>query len=167
MLNFDDRIIYERSGNHMQKIEFDSEPLLQEFQFALLCSLKDPKRELNKACSVIGERFGDIDIKFSSLDEFANYFQNFLKDYLNIADGVSVKYENHVLTIDIEGCKFCPANTKFKIEKKQGAVCPLGGILRGALKNVDGKIKLFRWKNTEKPPGTIGICTTSYEIVIE
>ncbi len=153
----------------MQKIEFDSEPLLQEFQYALLCSLKDPQRELNKACSVIGERFGDKDIKISSLDEFANYFQDFLKDYLKMAEGVSIKYnnENHVLTIDIEGCKFCPANTKFKLEKKQGAVCPLGGLLRGALKNVDGKIKSFRWKNTEKSPTTIGICTTSYEIVIE
>lgn len=151
----------------MQKIEFDSEPLLQEFQFALLCSLKDPKRELNKACSVIGERFGGRAVPVSSLDEFANYFQDFLKGYLNIADGVSVKYENHVLTIDIEGCKFCPANTKFKREKKSGAVCPLGGLLRGALKNINGKIKSFRWKNTEKPPGTIGICTTNYEIVIE
>ena len=153
----------------MQKIEFDSEPLLQEFQYALLCSLKDPQRELNKACSVIGERFGDKDIKISSLDEFANYFQDFLKDYLKMAEGVSIKYnnENHVLTIDIEGCKFCPANTKFKLEKKQGAVCPLGGLLRGALKNVDGKIKSFRWKNTENPPVTIGSCTTSYEIVIE
>jgi hypothetical protein len=86
-----------------------------------------------------------------------------------MAEGVSVKYndENHILLVDISGCKFCPANTKFKLEKKKGAVCPLGGLLRGALKNVDGKIKSFRWKATEKPPGTIGICTTSYEIVIE
>jgi hypothetical protein len=153
----------------MKKIEFDSEPLLQEYQYALLCSLKDPQRELNKACSIIGERFGDLDIKFSSIDDFATYFQDFLKDYLKMAEGVSVNYnsENHVLTIDIEGCKFCPANTKFRREKKQDAVCPLGGLLRGALKNVNSKIKSFRWKNTEKPPGTIGICTTSYEIVIE
>ncbi|MFX1518316.1 MAG: hypothetical protein ACFFCD_00110 [Promethearchaeota archaeon] len=152
----------------MQKIEFDSEPLFQEYWYTLLCSLKDPQRELNKACSAIGERFGDKSVKIKDLDEFASYFQDFLKDYLKMAEGVSVKYnnENHVLTIDIAGCKFCPANTKFKIEKKQGAVCPLGGLLRGALKNVDGKIK-SRWKATEKPPGTIGICTTSYEIVIE
>ena len=154
----------------MHKIEFDDEPLLQEYQYALLCSLKDPQRELNKACSVIGERFGgNGDAKISSLDEFASYFQDFLKDYLKMAEGISVKYnnENHLLTIDIEGCKFCPANTKFKREKKQGAVCPLGGLLRGALKNVNGKIKAFRWKNTEKPPGAIGICTTSYEVVLE
>jgi len=153
----------------MQKIEFDSEPLLQEYWYCLLCSLKDPQRELNKACSVIGERFGEKDVKIKDLDEFASYFQDFLKDYLKMAEGVSVKYndENHILSIDINGCKFCPANTKFKLEKKQGAVCPLGGLLRGALKNVDGKIKNFRWKATEKPPGTIGICNTSYEIVIE
>jgi len=153
----------------MQKIEFDSEPLLQEYWYSLLCSLKDPQRELNKVCGVIGERFGDKGVKIKDLDEFASYFQDFLKDYLKMADGVSVKYndENHLLSIDINGCKFCPANTKFKIEKKQGAVCPLGGLLRGALKNVNGKIKSFRWKNTEKPPETIGICTTSYEIVIE
>ena len=152
----------------MQKIEFDSEPLLQEYWYTLLCSLKDPQRELNKACSVIGERFGDKDVKIRDLAEFANYFQDFLKDYLKMAEGVSVKYndENHILSVDINGCKFCPANTKFKLEKKQGAVCPLGGLLRGALKNVDGKIKSFRWKATEKPPGTIGICTSSYEIVI-
>jgi len=53
------------------------------------------------------------------------------------------------------------------VEKKLGAVCPLGGLLRGALKNIESKIKSFRWKNTEKPPVTIGSCTTSYEIVIE
>jgi len=153
----------------MQKIEFDSEPLLQEYWYSLLCSLKDPQRELNKACGVIGERFGGRPTPVSSLDDFASYFQDFLKDYLKMAEGVSVNYnnENHVLTIDIEGCKFCPANTKFKREKKLGAVCPLGGLLRGALKNINGKIKSFRWKNTEKPPETIGICTTSYEIVIE
>jgi hypothetical protein len=152
----------------MQNIEYD-EPLIQEYQYALLCSLKDAKRELNKACSIIGERFGGNNADISSLTEFAGYFQEFLKDYLKMAEGVSVNYnnENHVLTINIEGCKFCPANTKFKQEKKQGAVCPLGGLLRGALKNVNGKIKAFLWKATEKPPGTIGICKTSYEVVFE
>ena len=130
----------------MKKIEFDSEPLLQESWYSLLCSLKDPQRELNKACGVIGERLGGKDVKSSSMDEFASYFQDFLKEYLKIAEGVSVKYnnENHILTVDIEGCKFCPANTKFRREKKQGAVCPLGGLLRGALKNVNGKIVSFR-----------------------
>lgn len=153
----------------MQKIEFDNDPLLQEYWYSLLCSLKDPQRELNKACGVIGERFGDKGVKIKDLNDFASYFQDFLKDYLKIADGVSVKYndETHILSIDINGCKFCPANTKFKREMKQGAVCPLGGLVRGALKNIDGKIKSFRWKATEKPPGTIGICTTSFEIVIE
>ena len=100
---------------------------------------------------------------------FGAIFQDFLKDYLKMVEVVSVEYynENHLLTIDIEGCKFCPVNTKFKVEKKLGAVCPLGGLLRGALKNVESRRKSFRWKNTEKPPVTIGSCTTSYEIVIE
>jgi hypothetical protein len=152
----------------MQKIEF-VEPLLQEYQYALLFSLKDPQRELNTAARKVGERFGGKGLQIKDLDEFSLLFADFLKNYLKMVETVFVDYnkDTHVLSVSIEGCKFCPANTQYKLETSEKAVCPLNGLVRGALKNVEGKMKTFKWLKTEKPPETVGVCTTTYELEIK
>ncbi|MBU4374862.1 MAG: hypothetical protein KJ714_10615, partial [Euryarchaeota archaeon] len=97
--------------------------------------------------------------KINNAAEFAQSFENYLKDVLEFADHVKVNCDDKNYTLDVKGCIICHGN---EILRKEGVAtaCPIVQAAKYAAVKKLGKNLIT--KGVDKP-GIVGECTIKYE----
>lgn len=120
---------------------------------------EDAKKVNAKIGSIIADRWIDITGKFNNNVEFAQSFENYLKD-LEFANYVKINCDEKNYVIDIKGCAICHGN---EILRKEGiaTACPIIQTAKYAAAKKIGRNIIT--KGVDKP-GIVGECTIMFEL---
>ena len=120
---------------------------------------EDAKKVNAKIGSIMADRWIDNTGKFNSYAEFAQSFEDYLKE-LQFADYVKVNCDEKNYILDIKGCVICHGN---EILRKEGitTACPIIQTAKyAAIKKIERNVIT---KGVDKP-GIVGECTIRLEL---
>lgn len=120
---------------------------------------EDAKKVNAKIGSIIADRWIDITGKFNNNVEFAQSFENYLKD-LEFANYVKINCDEKNYILNIKGCVICHGN---EILRKEGiaTACPIIQTAKYAAAKKIGRNIIT--KGVDKP-GIVGECTIRLEL---
>jgi len=121
---------------------------------------EDAKKVNAKVGSIFADNWSDNAGDLKSNDEFAESFENYLKNQLEFARHVKVNCDEKNYTLDIKGCAICHGN---EILRKEGmaTACPIVQAAKYAAVKKIGKNVIT--KGVDKP-GQVGECTIKFEL---
>ena len=121
---------------------------------------EDAKKVNAKVGSIFADNWSDNVGDLKSNDEFAESFENYLKNQLEFARHVKVNCDEKNYTLDIKGCAICHGN---EILRKEGmaTACPIVQAAKYAAVKKIGKNVIT--KGVDKP-GQVGECTIKFEL---
>jgi len=121
---------------------------------------EDAKKVNNKMGSIFADNWADKAGNLENNDEFAQSFENYLKNELEFAKQVKVNCDEKNYTLDIKGCAICHGN---EILRKEGlaTACPIVQAARYAAVKKIGRNVIT--KGIDKP-GVVGECTMKFEL---
>jgi len=110
--------------------------------------------------SIFADNWSDNTGDLKSNNEFAQSFENYLKNQLEFARYVKVNCDEKNYTLDIKGCAICHGN---EILRKEGmaTACPIVQAAKYAAVKKIGKNVIT--KGVDKP-GQVGDCTIKFEL---
>ena len=120
---------------------------------------EDAKKVNAKIGSIMADIWVDSTGKFNNNAEFAQSFENYLKE-LQFANYVKINCEEKNYILDIKGCVICHGN---EILRKEGiaTACP---IIQAAKYAAVKKIARNVISKGVDKPGTVGECTIKFEL---
>ncbi|MBU4491951.1 MAG: hypothetical protein KKD69_05760 [Euryarchaeota archaeon] len=133
---------------------------LKQYHAAMIKALGEDAKKINaKVGSIMAYSWADTAGKINNAAEFAQSFENYLKDVLEFADHVKVNCDDKNYTLDVKGCIICHGN---EILRKEGVAtaCPIVQAAKYAAVKKLGKNLIT--KGVDKP-GIVGECTIKYE----
>lgn len=148
------------SDNGSVKPMTSCQNFLKQYHAAMIKALGEDAKKINaKVGSIMADSWADKAGKTNNAAEFAQSFENYLKDVLEFADHVKVKCDDKNYTLDIKGCIICHGN---EILRKEGVAtaCPIVQAAKYAAVKKLGKNLIT--KGVDKP-GIVGECTIKYE----
>ncbi|MCZ7358386.1 MAG: hypothetical protein O8C66_01595 [Candidatus Methanoperedens sp.] len=121
---------------------------------------EDAKKVNAKVGSIMADKWADNAGKINSNAEFAQSFEDYLKNQLEFARYVKVDCDEKNYSLDIKGCAICHGN---EILRKEGlaTACPIVQAAKYAAVKKIGRNVLT--KGVEKP-GPVGECTIRFEL---
>jgi len=121
---------------------------------------EDAKKVNARVGSIFADNWSDNAGDLKSNDEFAESFENYLKNQLEFARHVKVNCDEKNYTLDIKGCAICHGN---EILRKEGmaTACPIVQAAKYAAVKKIGKNVIT--KGVDKP-GQVGECTIKFEL---
>ncbi len=121
---------------------------------------EDAKKVNAKVGSIMADTWADKAGEINSNAEFADSFENYLKNQLEFAKQVKVKCDDTNYSLDIKGCAICHGN---EILRKEGmaTACPIVQAAKYAAVRKIGRNVIT--KGVEKP-GVVGECTIKFEL---
>ena len=120
---------------------------------------EDAKKVNAKIGSIMTDKWIDNTGKFNNNVEFAQSFENYLKD-LEFANYIKINCDEKNYVLDIKGCAICHGNEILRIEGIAPA-CPIIQAAKYAAVKKIGKNVII--KGVDKP-GIIGECTIRFEL---
>ena len=119
---------------------------------------EDAKKVNAKVGSIIAENWADKTGDIKNNQEFAESFENYLKNELEFARNVKINCDENNYTLAIKGCAICHGN---EILRKEGiaTACP---IVQAAKYAAVKKIKRNVITKGVDKPGTVGDCTIKF-----
>jgi len=121
---------------------------------------EDAKKVNTKMGSIFADNWADKAGNLENNGEFAQSFENYLKNDLEFAEQVKVKCDENNYTLDIKGCAICHGN---EILRKEGmsTACPIVQAAKyAAVKKIRRNVIT---KGVDKP-GIVGECTIKFEL---
>lgn len=131
-----------------------------QYHSIVIKSLGEDAKKVNaKIGSIIADRWIDNTQKFNSNTEFAQSFENYLKD-LEFANYVKINCDEKNYILDIKGCVICHGN---EILRKEGisTVCPIIQAAKYAEVKKIGRNAITRGVYKS---GIVGECTIRFEL---
>ncbi len=120
---------------------------------------EDAKKVNAKVGSILADNWADNAGTFSNNVEFAESFENYLKNQLEFAEYVKINCDEKNYTLDIKGCAICHGN---EILRKEGIspACPIVQAAKYAAVKKMGRNVITRGVDR---PGIVGECTIKFE----
>ncbi len=121
---------------------------------------EDAKKVNAKVGSILADNWADKSGEINSNAEFAESFEDYLKNQLEFAKQVKVECDDKNYSLDIKGCAICHGN---EILRKEGVAtaCPIIQAAKYAAVKKIGRNVIT--KGVEKP-GVVGECTIKFEL---
>ncbi len=132
----------------------------KQYHSAMIKALGEDAKKVNaKVGSIFADKWADNAGNFNNNTEFAQSFENYLKDKLEFAKYVKINCDDRNYSLDIKGCAICHGN---EILRKEGiaTACPIVQAAKYAAVKKIGRNVLT--KGVEKP-GVVGDCTIKFE----
>lgn len=119
---------------------------------------EDAKKVNAKVGSIIADNWASNVGKFNNNVEFAQSFENYLRNQLEFATDVKIDCDENNYTLDIRGCAICHGN---EILRNEGiaTACP---IVQAAKYAAVKKIGRNVVTNGIDKPGVVGECTIRF-----
>ncbi len=133
----------------------------KQYHSTMIKALGEEAKKVNaKVGSLFADNWADKAGNIDNNAEFANSFENYLKNDLEFADEVKVNCDEKNYTLQIKGCAICHGN---EILRKQGipTACPIMQTAKYAAVKKIGRNVIT--KGVEKP-GVVGECTIKFEL---
>jgi hypothetical protein len=133
----------------------------KQYHSTVIKALGEDARKVNaKVGSLMADKWSDNAGKFNSNREFAQSFEDYLKNRLEFAKNVKVNCDDRNYTLDIKGCAICHGN---EILRKEGmaTACPIVQAAKYAAVKKTGRNIIT--KGVEKP-GVVGECIIRFEL---
>ncbi len=121
---------------------------------------EDAKKVNAKVGSILADKWADKAGEINNNGEFAESFEDYLKNQLEFAKQVKVRCDDKNYSLDIKGCAICHGN---EILRKEGVAtaCPIMQAAKYAAVKKIGRNVIT--KGVEKP-GVVGECTIKFEL---
>jgi len=121
---------------------------------------EDAKKVNAKVGSLFADNWAANTGDFKDNNEFANSFEDYLKNQLEFAKHVKVNCDEKNYTLDIKGCAICHGN---EILRKEGmaTACPIVQAAKYAAVKKIGRNVIT--KGVDKP-GIVGECVIKFEL---
>ncbi len=148
--------VFDKTKNIMISLNF-----FKQYHSTVIKALGEDAKKVNaKVGSIFADNWADNTGNFNNSTEFAQSFENYLKNQLEFADEVRVNCDDKNYTLEIKGCAICHGN---EILRKQGipAACPIMQAAKyAAVKKIGRNVVT---KGVEKP-GVVGECIIRFEL---
>ncbi len=134
---------------------------IKQYHSAVIKALGEDAKKVNaKVGSIIADNWADKTGTINNNSEFAESFEDYLKNQLAFADSVKVNCDEKNYTIDIKGCAICHGN---EILRKEG-LSPACPITQAAKYAAVRKIKRNVITKGVEKPGVVGECSIKFEL---
>lgn len=133
----------------------------KQYHSAMIKALGEDAKKVNaKVGSIIADSWANNVEKFNNNSEFADSFENYLRDQLEFAEYVKIDCDEKNYVLDIKGCAICHGN---EILRKEGipTACPIIQAAKYAAVKKLGKDVIT--KGVDKT-GIVGECTIKFEL---
>lgn len=137
-----------------------SAKFLKQYHSATIKALGEDAKKVNaKVGSIFADNWAEKAGDMKDNDEFANSFEDYLKNYLEFAEYVKINCDEKNYILDIKGCAICHGN---EILRKEGiaTACPIVQAAKYAAVKKIGRNVIT--KGVDKS-GTVGECTIKFE----
>jgi hypothetical protein len=121
---------------------------------------EDAKKVNARVGSIMADKWADNVGNFGNYAEFAQSFENYLKNQLEFAKYVKIDCDEKNYFLDIKGCAICHGNEMLRKEGMATA-CPIMQAAKYAAVRKLGKNVITR--GVDKP-GPVGECTIRFEL---
>jgi hypothetical protein len=131
----------------------------KQYHSTVIKALGEDAKKVNvKVGSIMADNWADKAGRFNSNSEFAQSFENYLKNQLEFANHVKVDCDEKDYTLDIKGCAICHGNEILRREGMMTA-CPIVQAAKYAAVKKIGRNVIT--KGVDKP-GPVGECTIRF-----
>jgi len=133
----------------------------KQYHSTVIKALGEDARKVNaKVGSLMADKWADNAGKINNNGEFAQSFEDYLKNQLEFAKHVKVNCDDRNYTLDIKGCAICHGN---EILRKEGmaTACPIVQAAKYAAVQKIGRNVIT--KGVDKP-GVVGECIIKFEL---
>ena len=134
---------------------------LKQYHSAIIKALgEDAKKVNSKVGSIFADNWAEKAGDVKDNDEFANSFEDYLRNYLEFAEYVKITCDEKNYILDIKGCAICHGN---EILRKEGiaTACPIVQAAKYAAVKKIGRNVIT--KGVDKS-GIVGECTIKFEL---
>lgn len=133
---------------------------IKQYHFAVIKALGEDAKKVNaKVGAIIADNWANNAGKITTDAEFAQSFEDYLKNNLEFATHVKIDCDRKNYSLNIKGCAICHGNELLRKEGMASA-CPVVQAAKyAALKKLGRNVIT---KGVDKP-GVVGECTIKFE----
>ncbi len=133
----------------------------KQYHSTMIKALGEDAKKVNaKVGSIFADSWADNAGTFKDNEEFAQSFEDYLKNQLEFAKHVKVNCNEKDYSLNIKGCVICHGNEILRYEGIATA-CPIVQAAKYAAVKKLGRNVIT--KGVDKP-GTVGECTIKFEL---